>query len=121
MKVCDAKKHGKKSHAQAGVVALKLALDIEKPDTKHVNFQECIKGVSQKSQDGISMLIKGKEPQVFKSPYLYHGRVFLDSCSTFIQMADEILLSNARESEAYLYDFFNTGHLLPTPQGQVWT
>ena len=47
-----------------GVVASKLALDINKPDTICVTFQECIKRVSQKFQDGISMLIIGKEPQV---------------------------------------------------------
>ena len=107
MKIRGAEKRDKKSRVQVGVVASNLALDVEKPDAKCVSFQECTKKVSQKYQDGISMLIKGKELQVPKSPCLYPDHVFLDSCYTFIQMIDENLLSDVCKSDTYLYVSLN--------------
>ena len=59
------KKRGSKGRAQVGVVASRLALDVKLPHTKHVSFQEYISKVSQKFQNGISLLVKGKNP---KSP-----------------------------------------------------
>ena len=44
----DIKKRDKNNHAQVGAVALSLALDVKKPDAKHVSFQECLRKVSQK-------------------------------------------------------------------------
>ena len=58
-------------------MASKLVSGVEKPGAKRVSFQECLRKVSRKCQDGISLLVKGKEPKVPKSPSLQHNRGFL--------------------------------------------
>ena len=103
---------------QVGILASGLALDIEKTGAKCMSFQECLRKVSQKCQDGISLLVKGKESKVPKSPGLNPKQVFLDSCSTFIQVTDKSLLSNVHKSATYLYGYCNAGTSITKLKGK---
>ena len=99
-------------------MALRLALNIKKPDAKHASFHECLRKVSQKCQDGISLLVKGKEPEVPKSPSIHPNQVFLGSCSSFIQVTDKSLLSDAHKSDTYLCGYCNTGTSITNLKGK---
>ena len=65
------------------------------------------------------MLVKGSEPQVPKSPCLHPDHVFLDSCTTFIQMTGKNLLSDVRKSETYLYRFCDADTFIINLKGKL--
>ena len=99
-------------------MALRLALDVKKPGMKRVSFQEYLRKVSQKCQDGISLLVKVREPKVPKFPSLHSNQVFIDSFPTFIQVTDKSLLSAVRKSDTYLYVFCNAGTSITNLKGK---